>query len=130
MRCDFQDYGGKNVRSDKQNQRWVVVQRHIKKKLKDPVADHPFHRFRCFLTGFYCRNDYGVSSSRFRRSNGFAQSNVIRPLVGGLLANPVPRLLPSSWTLFSDYPYLLPAFVTGLSATIAAWMSISILPEV
>ena len=107
-----------------------IVQKHVKSRLKYPVADHPFLRFRCFLTGFYCRNDYGVSFSRLHLGYGLAQLCAIRPLVGGLLANPVPRLLPYSWTLFSHYPYLLPAFATGLSAIIAACLSISILPEV
>ncbi|OXG20565.1 hypothetical protein C366_02100 [Cryptococcus neoformans Tu401-1] len=62
-------------------------------------------------------------------SPAFTVGMTTAPLVGGLLANPVPRLLPYSWTLFSHYPYLLPAFATGLSAIIAACLSISILPE-
>lgn len=71
-----------------------------------------------------------MSFSRLDLAYKVADLSAIRPIVGGLLANPVPHLLSSSWTLFSDYPYLLPALAAGLSAIIAAWMSISILPEV
>ena len=43
-----------------------------------------------------------------------------RPLVGGLLANPVPRLFPSSFQLFVRYPYLLPAMVVSVITGMAA----------
>ncbi|XAO26623.1 hypothetical protein I312_105461 [Cryptococcus bacillisporus CA1280] len=86
--------------------------------------------------GVISRTMVGEMCDRTNRIKGFAVFSpafivgmTTAPLVGGLLANPVPHLLPASWTLFSDYPYLLPALAAGLSAIIAAWMSISILPE-
>lgn len=53
-----------------------------------------------------------------------------RPLVGGFLANPVPRLLPPSWTLFEQYPYLLPAIVSGSTGIIAFISGLFLTPEV
>ena len=52
------------------------------------------------------------------------------PLIGGFLANPIPRLLPPSYTLFSQHPYLLPAVVTGSTGVIAVITAIIFLSEV
>ncbi|WVQ76195.1 hypothetical protein IAR50_005857 [Cryptococcus sp. DSM 104548] len=62
-------------------------------------------------------------------SPSFTVGMTVAPLVGGFLAKPVPRFFPESWTLFTNLPYLLPAVAAALSAVIAAWLSISILPE-
>jgi len=51
-------------------------------------------------------------------------------VIGGFLSSPVPRLLPSSFTLFSTYPYLLPSLVVGLSGFAAWFTSYIYLPEV
>ena len=47
------------------------------------------------------------------------------PLIGGQLAEPVPRILSESHTLFAKYPYFLPALVVSALtavATISAYM--------
>ncbi|WVF66037.1 hypothetical protein IAT40_000775 [Kwoniella sp. CBS 6097] len=53
----------------------------------------------------------------------------LAPVLGGYLANPVPRLLSPSWTLFVKYPYLPPALLTGSSAILSGILSIMFLPE-
>ncbi|OCF44118.1 hypothetical protein I317_02072 [Kwoniella heveanensis CBS 569] len=53
----------------------------------------------------------------------------LAPVLGGFLANPVPRLLSPSWTLFVKYPYLPPALLTGSTAIISGILSIMFLPE-
>ncbi|ODN96307.1 hypothetical protein I350_08329 [Cryptococcus amylolentus CBS 6273] len=59
---------------------------------------------------------------------GMTTAQVSR-LPRGFLAKPVPRLFPESWTLLVNLPYLLPAIAAALSAVIAAWLSILLLPE-
>ncbi len=54
----------------------------------------------------------------------------LSPLLGGFLANPVPRLLPPEFTLFVKYPYLLPAVVSGSTGLIASITVMFLLPEV
>jgi hypothetical protein len=54
----------------------------------------------------------------------------LAPLVGGLLAKPVPRLLPPSYTLFLEYPYLLPALVAAASVMLAFVTCLLFLQEV
>jgi hypothetical protein len=50
------------------------------------------------------------------------------PLIGGFLANPVPRLMQSP--LLARYPYLLPAIVSGCSGFVAVGIGVILLPEV
>jgi hypothetical protein len=37
--------------------------------------------------------------------------------------------MPSAWTLFVDWPYLLPSIVAGFSGLLAAWSAYMYLPE-
>jgi len=53
----------------------------------------------------------------------------LAPLIGGFLANPVPRLLPPSYSLLERHPYLLPALVTGSVTVVAGVTAIFLLPE-
>ncbi|ORY34238.1 major facilitator superfamily domain-containing protein [Naematelia encephala] len=53
----------------------------------------------------------------------------IAPLIGGFLSEPVPRILPPSFTLFVRYPYLLPAMVSGSSGIFASVLGSFLLPE-
>jgi len=45
------------------------------------------------------------------------------------LAKPVPRLLPPSFHLFTDYPYLLPAILVALITAAAATTAVLYLTE-
>jgi MFS family permease len=63
-------------------------------------------------------------------SPAFTIGVTIAPLVGGFLSRPVPRLLSESWTLFADWPYLLPSLVTAVVGGIASFLAYLWLPEV
>lgn len=54
----------------------------------------------------------------------------IAPLIGGFLSQPVPRLLPESFTLLVEYPYLLPSVVAAMVGFAAAVSAYKFLPEV
>ncbi|WVQ80872.1 hypothetical protein IAT38_002979 [Cryptococcus sp. DSM 104549] len=86
--------------------------------------------------GVISRTMCGEMCDKSNRIQGFAVFSpaftigmTTAPLIGGFLARPVPRLLPSTWTLFANFPYLLPALATGASAVIAAGLSVALLPE-
>ncbi|CAD6578555.1 MAG: hypothetical protein TREMPRED_002215 [Tremellales sp. Tagirdzhanova-0007] len=86
--------------------------------------------------GVLSRTMIGELCDRTNRIQGFALFSpaltvgvTIGPLIGGFLANPVPRLLSPSFTLFDRYPYLLPALVTGSTSVIAAVTATVFLPE-
>ncbi|WRT63848.1 uncharacterized protein IL334_000773 [Kwoniella shivajii] len=86
--------------------------------------------------GVISRTMVGELCDKSNRIQGFAifSPSVIfgmttAPLLGGFLAKPSGRILPASWTLFTDYPYLLPALFTGGSAAISAILCIFLLPE-
>ena len=51
-------------------------------------------------------------------------------MIGGSLSNPVPRLLGPGWTLFEQYPYLLPSIIAGSSGLLAWALGVSLVPEV
>ena len=53
-----------------------------------------------------------------------------RPVIGGTFANPVPTILSEKWTLFIEYPYLLPSFVTGFFSLIVVILAAKHVPEV
>ncbi|WWC58113.1 uncharacterized protein I303_100648 [Kwoniella dejecticola CBS 10117] len=86
--------------------------------------------------GVISRTMVGELCDKSNRVQGFAVFSpsivvgmTLAPVLGGFLANPAGRIVPSSWSLFVDYPYLLPSIVTGLSAIIAGILSIILLPE-
>ncbi|WVR03616.1 hypothetical protein IAU60_000608 [Kwoniella sp. DSM 27419] len=86
--------------------------------------------------GVVSRTMVGELCDKSNRIQGFALFSpslvvglTLAPVLGGFLANPVPRLLSPSWTLFDVHPYLLPALLTGASAIIAGILSIMLLPE-
>lgn len=53
-----------------------------------------------------------------------------RPAVGGTFANPVPRLLSPSFSLFVNYPYLLPSLIFGLCGFVSFGIGLAYIPEV
>ncbi|WWD22504.1 hypothetical protein CI109_106997 [Kwoniella shandongensis] len=86
--------------------------------------------------GVISRTMIGEMCDRSNRIQGFALFSpavivgmTTAPVLGGFLANPVPRLLPRSWTTFVEYPYLLPALMTGLATIIGGIVCILLLPE-
>lgn len=87
--------------------------------------------------GVLQRTMIGELCDKTNRMQGFALFTpsltvgvTLAPLIGGFLANPIPRLLPPSYTLFSQHPYLLPAVVTGSTGVIAVITAIIFLSEV
>ncbi|GFZ52020.1 hypothetical protein JCM24511_09792 [Saitozyma sp. JCM 24511] len=86
--------------------------------------------------GVITRTMCGELCDKTNRIQGFAVFSpsitigvTLGPLVGGFLANPVPRLLPPSWTLFEQYPYLLPAIVSGSTGILAFISGLFLTPE-
>ncbi|WWC85817.1 uncharacterized protein L201_000684 [Kwoniella dendrophila CBS 6074] len=86
--------------------------------------------------GVISRTMVGELCDKSNRIQGFAvfspsiiMGMTLAPVLGGFLAHPAGRILPESWTLFVDYPYLLPSLVTGASAIGAAILSLILLPE-
>ena len=51
-------------------------------------------------------------------------------MIGGSLSNPVPRLLGPGWTLFVNYPYLLPSIIAGSSGLLSFALGLALVPEV
>ncbi|RSH81462.1 hypothetical protein EHS25_006819 [Saitozyma podzolica] len=86
--------------------------------------------------GVITRTMCGELCDKTNRIQGFAVFSpsitigvTLGPLVGGFLANPVPRLLPPSWSLFERYPYLLPAIVSGSTGITAFISGLFLTPE-
>ncbi|KAK8845553.1 hypothetical protein IAR55_006268 [Kwoniella newhampshirensis] len=86
--------------------------------------------------GVISRTMVGELCDKSNRIQGFAIFSpalvvglTTAPIVGGFLAKPVPRILSPSWTMFSDYPYLLPALFTGITAIAGGIVCILLLPE-
>ena len=63
------------------------------------------------------------------RSHHYGLGADSRPLIGGYLAEPVPRILPTSFSLFVEYPYALPALVVALCGIIATILAVVLLTE-
>ena len=59
-----------------------------------------------------------------------ANELIVRPVIGGFFAKPVPDLLPESWTFFVDFPYFLPALVTSMLSLVAIGVAAVYIPEV
>ncbi|OCF59654.1 hypothetical protein L486_02326 [Kwoniella mangroviensis CBS 10435] len=86
--------------------------------------------------GVISRTMVGELCDKSNRIQGFAVFSpaitvgmTLAPVLGGFLADPSGRILPTSWRLFADYPYLLPSLVTGLAAIASGVLAIILLPE-
>ncbi|WWC66835.1 uncharacterized protein I206_100742 [Kwoniella pini CBS 10737] len=86
--------------------------------------------------GVISRTMVGELCDKSNRIQGFAVFSpalvvgmTIAPVLGGFLAKPSGRILPASWSLFVNYPYLLPSLMTGCGAIFAGILCMILLPE-